>query len=405
MRGRNLWLSLLCSASAALAAGPRLTNPRRVFPTGGVTYKRPTQRHVWAMRLSPSGRHVLYSRPKGEPPAREDGTVDWHKAKYELVLRDLSSGKDAVLPLGPIESGWQTGLLRFGVFDPAGTRLAPIRIEVQREQVGEGVEAVRSATKVLLYDIATGKVTPTGLEGPMVMARFDRTGKGLIVMKATGQGWGLFTAALPKLELRPRKAVGFPNAVCPGADVVCMWAPPQRKRPTEPGRRPERTGQRLFLHDLAADKEIADLPVHERNSVLDDLECQWTPDGRYLCYYDVREEPAEAGSRRRPKLRVMTRIWDRRGGREARRVPDAIPLGPGPGPSSIMLVKRQASGDGPFLLHDAKNGSEWPLGDATVRPIHAHGRKVVYAKVADDGTEAVYVADVVGAEAKAPKTP
>ena len=47
-----------------------------------------------------------------------------------------------------------------------------------------------------------------------------------------------------------------------------------------------------------------------------------------------------------------------------------------------------------FLLHDAKTGADHPLGETGIRPIHAWGKKVLYAKKLHDGKEAAYVAEI-----------
>jgi len=54
---------LAACASGLLAEEPKLTNAARVFPTSQPAYKRPSQYHAFTMRLSPDGKHVLYTRP------------------------------------------------------------------------------------------------------------------------------------------------------------------------------------------------------------------------------------------------------------------------------------------------------------------------------------------------------
>jgi len=292
------------AAPACLADDPHLVNERPVFAEDAPRYKTPGQFSVFAMRLSPDGESLLYPRATGEAPLDSRGRPDWNKVTYELILRRLASGKETVLPVGRLDSGYRTVFTRFNMFDPTGTKLALADIRTHEIKEGERLTAVRRSMKLALYDIAEDKDTATDIEGAMAMAKFDRSGKGLIALRGSRSGLDLHTAALPDLELKPMKIKGYIQSVCPPADVICVWAPPARIKPTRPGERPKRGPQRLVLHDVRADREMAELPINQRNSMLDDWETQWTPDGRYLYYVDVREveeqtpEGLERGSRR-----------------------------------------------------------------------------------------------------------
>ena len=387
-------LCLLYAAAVAAAAGPELVNARRVFPEGEPTWKTPRRYHLWAMRLSPDGKTALYPRAKGQPLLTPEGAPDWHKVKYEIVLRDLETKTDTVLPIHPLDSGWETVFTRFNMFDPTDTKLVLANIELMRQEAGKHTTFVRSAMKIVLYDIPTGKLTPTNIEGPIAITKFGRGGNVLLVMKRSRKGMELSTAALPELELQPLKARGMLHSVCPTADVACLWSPPKRMPPTVPGQRPQRGPQRLFLYDIEADKKIVELPVHPRNRSLDDLETQWTMDGGYLYYYDVREVTAEAPSGSRKPTRPVARIWDRVRNKAAGRVFDAIPVGAGPTPTTMVLAKAARGGSGGVLLHDAKSGREYPLGDSSMKLVHACGTAVLYAKPTAGGASVAYIADI-----------
>ena len=98
---------ILCTVLATLSAyadPPHLVNERRVFPEGEPVWKTPPQYTVWAMRLSPDGAHLLFSRAIGQPLLTPQGTPDWNNVRYETVLRDLSSGKETILPINSLSS-------------------------------------------------------------------------------------------------------------------------------------------------------------------------------------------------------------------------------------------------------------------------------------------------------------
>ncbi len=339
----------------------KLVNAKRGFPQGEPLYKTPNQYYLWAMRLSSDGKHVLYPRAKGRPPLTPEGAPNWSEVKWELILRELAAGKETVLPINPIESGWQTVFTRFNFFDPTGKKLVLLNIErrkqTQESPTGGTATAVRPTMKLMLYDIPSAKLTMTKIQGSQTWAKFDRTGKNLIVSKIDLglRRLGLHVGQLPALNLTPLKTEGMLQGVCPTADVICVWTPPVRtsarglearlsaltrvkeflkrgiqremrdngpqskgvielqrqlrereneieqlkKQSAAAAKRERGRPQRLVLHDIQADREIAELPVHERNSKLDDWETQWTADGRYLYYYDVETYIEDSGL---PKL-------------------------------------------------------------------------------------------------------
>jgi len=370
--------------------GLKLIRARPVFlPEVDELWRTQSGAWPWAMRLSPDGANVLYPRPRVTPSLMPQGPPEWNKLEHEIVLRDLSTRKDTVLPISPWPSRWKLVFMQWNPFDLAGRRLALAEIDVSRTASLSG-----HTMRMVLYDIPSGKLIPTQHKGRVAMGRFDRTGAGLIVMKGSQRDLGLYTAALPGLELKPVQTEGYLHSVCPAADVVCIWTAPKRLATTGPRRRPERGRQRLFLYDLKAGKEIAELPVHARSDGISDVETQWTPDGRYVYSCDVEEDPADTSAGPRRKIRSIARIWDRVGGREVGKLVGVRALGPGPAPTTVVLAGRSKSGYDRFCLHDAASKAEWPLGDAPLKPIHAWGKHVLYARELPDGTEAVYVAEI-----------
>ncbi len=340
-----------------------LTNERVVFSADDVFWLNDDKIAPWLMvRLSPNGAYLLHARvhknEHEEPGAR---------ASYALFLRDVVTRKDVRVPVPPYPDGWQDVCIGFNPFDQRGERMAIMALRGPRE------------TEVILFDIADGKVSATGIKGRFAFARFDRTGRRLIGV----QDSEVFVATLPSLErTRLDLSLGgrrtLPNSACPTADVICLY-----QVRGVPGER--RGTQAIALYDFEAREKIADLPTHEENSQLDDLETQWTPDGRYVCYYDLAD-----GLQGRIR---GTRVWDRVVGKEKAFVEDAAPIGPGPAGSYIFLV-RTRTGDHRPILYDASTGRSWELGDASMRLLHGTGRKIAYVKTAPDGKRTVCVAEI-----------
>ncbi len=131
------------------------------------------------------------------------------------------------------------------------------------------------------------------------------------------------------------------------------------------------------------------LPVHEKNSQLDDISSVWTPDGRFICYLDLVD--AEEGHVK------GTRVWDRTLGREHKFLPETAPMGPGPDGGTVFLVKL-TDGDNRPVLYDAAADKSWVMGDPTMRLLHGAGEKIVYLHTTADGQRSVHVGRVVFSE-------
>lgn len=399
-----LAVSAVCTAGL-LADEPKLVNSTPVFPGLAPGYKRPNQQHIFSMRLSPDGKRVLYSRLViGEEKPGD------RSARYEMVLRQLDGGKEAVVPIELVRRGWRTVFTRFNMFDPAGKRMILPNIKVENVRINENLSSSKMSVTWGIYDIARAKMTSAGIKdsGGMALAKFAADGQALLfsavdrpaeIVTGTAVKRGkLVTKLIPlkgaKAKAKSFTAAGYIQSICPVGRAVVFFVPPSRRPRTQP--RPDKAEartSRLVLWDLKADKLLAEIPKHRRNRVLDDIETQWTADGRYLYYSDIEEIPGKGD---RPTYSRVARIWDKKTGKPAAAIKDAVPVGPGPGPSMMILSKRTAGGPGGFSLHDAATGKEHILAAAPKKLIHACGGKVIYAeKLPDSDSEAVFVADIV----------
>ena len=330
---------------------------------------------VGRMRLSPDGAKLLFLRRQGN---------DLQTRSYWLVLRDIKAGKDKDLKIpGYHDDDMAAFMLAGNVFDPAGKRLA----------LGAGMDAnkngrhdVRGETpekmQVALYDLATDKTTRIGETGDVVLASFDRTGKGLVIIAADrkAEDGKMFITPLDKIKLRQLSLWGLPRGICPTGDVVALLLPPDAAARAG-GQRPK---PEVVLFDLAKDKVVAKLPLRESNTKLDDLCPQWTGDGRYLYYLGIdRDEQTGDG-------KCESRIWDRAKGKSVPEVPGTIPIGPGPTATTMVLAPYASAGGDKPVVHDAKADKMWAVDGPAIRLIASQGRYVVYAKKGDDGKETVY---------------
>jgi hypothetical protein len=298
---------------------------------------------------------------------------------YELVLRNVATKKDWVLDyLNPVAQGLEDIHIRFNPFDPSGQQM------VLTAFTGDA-----RVTVLITVDIKHMTGTQTGITGKFVFAQFDRTGKKLIGI----YDGGIFLADLserggPKatkltleweMNLAHRLDVKvprpYPVAVCPAEEVACFFgaelAPADRPRPV------------LILSDLAG-KTVALLRVHEKNSSLDDIAPVWTPDGRYVCYYDLQQEGDATVN--------GTRIFDRITLKEKAFVKGAAAMGPGSG-GSIIVLASFAKGDAHGILYEVETGNSSDITPAGTRLLHAAGGKAVYLEPNARGQMAMYCAD------------
>ncbi len=391
------------TAGAALAAGgePKLANAKRVFVGAQPDYKTPTQRHAFTMRLSPDCKRLLYTRRTAET-----AQADRRSAQYEIVLHELATGKQAVLPTGPVGRGIKGVFSRFNFFDPAGKRQAIATIKRETTRIDKHASATRTKITWSVYDVAAltdrkGKPKPlvSGIEGSQGLAKFTADGKGLITsvanIKKRSVESRIISLADPDAKPTVLSAKGWVQSVCPAGRLAVFYEPPSPPMTRSMSRPRPRPPIRLALWDLQANKESALLPTHPRNSVLDDWETQWTSDGRYLYYYDCEEIATEAGQGQ-ASLRIATRVWDAKSAKQAGMIRDAIPVGPGPGGATMVLAKRAVGDSGGILLHSAADGKEYVLGSSDKKLIHAFAGKVIYAETpAGSDEEVVFLADIV----------
>jgi hypothetical protein len=138
------------------------------------------------------------------------------------------------------------------------------------------------------------------------------------------------------------------------------------------------------LYEVGTEKKT-ELPMHPGNTVLDDVEAEFTADGRYVYYQDFRDG-AEG------KLVGITRVWDRSAGKTVVELEAMVPLGPGPTAGTMWLAESPGQGKG-AVVHDAAAGKmERFLAGRDVQ--HATGQRVVYLEKAAEGRWVLKVVDV-----------
>ena len=383
---RFAMITLLCLTAAAAwapAEGPKLINEKLVLPDEP-RWKIKENKGFQSMRLSPSGKYLLYISGAKPPAATADGDRLARKGRFSVICRDLKTGKEKPLPIPKyMDDDIPVIMLTMQMFDKAEKKII----------IGAGVDANNDGIfdddgekmTPAIFTIATGKIDNLPIQDSVVVPTFDRTGKRAIVfsMNKEMRNGKLSVTPLDKIKLTTMSVLGLPWGLCPTADIMPLMPVPI------PGPDGKRGPQGLVLYDLKTDKQVAKLTLdNKRSSPEDDPAPRWTPDGRYLYYSDVKAETSPQGESTRKRF---TRVWDRTKKKEVGILDELMPVGPGPTATTVLLVKKDRRG---LILHDAVSGKTWPFGDA-MTVITARGRYVVYAKEAQgDAKAGLYIATI-----------
>lgn len=357
--GRMLWALGLAWASvapalAAAPAGPHLVDEQRVFPADDQGWKFNDRSYWPQMRLSPDGGRLLYARGDGE--------------QVRLVLRDLTTGEDLAVPIPATKGRIAEFYPLINSFDQAGERMVLNIFDADSKQ---------PRSSISIWKIGDAQATDTGIAGPMILGQFDHSGKALVVLN--GRQLGL--ASEPDYEVKPLETIAMNWSCSPKADLLCVARPRRGKVANgEPA-------ADLVLFEVAANAVTDSIPV-QNGRELDDLQSQWTADGRYIYFPDVG-----------------TMLWDRELKKEPVRLSTGYPIGPGPTPST-MLIRLMPSRAGALatqipvdehakiLLHDAASGKGWTLGDEDCELQAARAGRIVYLRRTGDGVVSVHTARV-----------
>ena len=386
--------TLLLAASLALAGDAKLVEDK-VLDIGGAAEGPSPRPAVIAAQLSPDGKYLLYAKAemaedKGDGRTIGDPgpTTRRSNRQYRLFLRDLATGKDTAIP-APAWS-WDDPLkmmLSLNVFSADGKKIV---LGIGATATEDGVFDFRKGTmKPALYDIASGKLDTLPIEAKIVLPLFHRNGKDLLLIVAPNlkdPPKELTVAKADKYEPSKVAVGGVAFDMCPTADVVPVVEFPER------GEAGKRSSYKLRLFDLSAGKVVAELPVGERNTKLDDCPPRWTPDGRFLYYVDVADDkPTGEGPARRKQI---TRIWDRKEGKEAGIVDKAIPVGPGRKDGEMVLLSDETKPR--LVVHDAATGMTTDLlsPEGRITPLFAGGGRIVYAKAVGEGKVEYHLAKI-----------
>ena len=343
-----LVLSCLTAIGGEAIAALSLVNPKAVLPASRIISSR--RRPEFSARLSPDGKHILFPQK-----------VEGQDKTYRLVLLDIERHKETEISID-LPGGYETVFTRFNFFDPSGNKLALFYLKDYPS---------KSMAEIVIYDIARNALTKTNIAGRSTMAQFSSTGEHLVVSQHNSY---VALATLDDFALGQPLESGWVHSCSPRSPIAAIFQQPNRSE--------MQVGFKLLNLDS---KEVTQLPVHAKNSRLDDVTSQWSLDGRYIFYLDY-----EGGGRLIPVIRV----WDTQEDQEKAAVENVICLGPGPTSRLMLMASADQADRGCVRAYDIVSESLSSVGDSSMKAVHAWRDRIIYVAT-ENGTESLYVAEII----------
>jgi len=357
---------LLCAGIQASEV--KLTNHKRLFVADEIVDKNIQLEPVWAARLNSAGTHIIY-------PVSINAETEEQKARYDLEVFKLSDSSKSRIGVS-LSRGYRTVFNRFNFFDASGVKLAVFRDKPQNSGSPDGVSGP-DLTEVVIYDLNEKRFIPTRLSGQNEMGRFDHTGDWIYQLS------GSIKLSLTDSKSQHISLPGWIHSPSMFSEYTTVFV--QLQLPAKEGERRPRRASGLEIWNLTNNTKVAELPVHPDNSGLDDTEAQWTCDGRYVYYMDIKGE--------RDDRTLLARVWDVEANKEKTVIENALSVGPGPGKSTMVMVCVEDNKVGQMFLHCADENQEIPFGTPDMKLVHAWGNKIIYVQP-DNGIETIYTAEI-----------
>ncbi|MGB7156599.1 MAG: hypothetical protein WBD40_00950 [Tepidisphaeraceae bacterium] len=326
---------------------------------GGTIYRAP----LWAAKLSPDGKTIVYGEWVGDPPPPGDRRGgDRQGGRAQFVIRRLDTAPGAKNVEFRPDVGPTTGADVFSLLDRPTQPFSPngklLLLPDCTKPEPPGGEKRRP---ILVCETETGRIARTDIRADLRYGRIDASNHLLLYM--SGQAYSLETGK----RVKQFGYMGFVEAASPVAPLALVNTGIEGTPDTP---------NRVLVWNLRDDRLLATLPTNFRHPYTDDVSPEWTSDGTYIYFVDVTDE-------KDPERPRITKVWNVKTGQlVGQPFREAIPMGPGPLPGTMFL--RQWRGEETaHVLHDAESGArvELPLKFDAVKD--ALGDKVAYVKSLD----------------------
>ena len=376
----------------------RLSNERMILSTDvdAVTGSSIFDSQKGLIRLSPDGKKLLFYR---EEPTEVNG----RKGVYRLVLRNLTDGRETILPFPALPK-------RFVAYLPMlSLPTAPFDRTSNKIVLGVGIDANKNGIfepqtekmQAVVFDTTTSTTTNLSVTASIVTAGYSVDGDRYVVstLDRESEKAGVHISQVDLINWREFALPGTPRAATPNLDLLMLLKSSEVKM----GSRTRELPTALLLFDTKENKKLLELPAFKLHGALSmyvyTFVPQWTRDGNHLCYIDVLGFPEDP--------RHGTRIWDRSTKTVIKEMVNVVPIGPGPTKSSAILMRVNEVREGGtqtlgIVVHDTSNNRthEIPLPDTRI--LGTNRGSIIYAQKDKTGKEAVYMADIALAKDAGP---
>ncbi len=350
-------VAIFISLQGIALASVEISNPRAIMEASIIL--KPNQRPDFCARLSPDEKYLLFPQ-----------NVDAANESYRIILQNIETGVEIEIPID-FPRGYETVFSRVNFFNHKSDKLALFSIDEQKNSSGSG--AVNMNSEIKIFDLQSQKLINTGITGQFVMGQFDYTDKKLVLT---------INNSLTKIadinDFKPGESIasGWIHSCSPMTPYAVIFIGPRQNR----------EGAGLELLNLKTNTKT-ELPVHIQNRSLDDIQSQWSSDGLYMFYFDVKVN-------NEGKQEPIARVWDVISNTEKAIIPNVMCLGPGPADNLMIMISTEGSISGSNLrLYDIKSGELTSFGDGEIKGIHAWKNRIAYVKT-ENGAGIVYVADL-----------
>ncbi len=349
--------SIFISLQGIALASVEISNPRAIMDSSIVI--KSNQRPDFRARLSPDGKYIMFPQ-----------MIDSVDEITKFFLQNIDTGIEIEIPI-ELPRGYGSVFSQVNFFNLKGDKLALFTVDEQQDTASSGT--ANRTSEIKIFDIPSQTLISTGITGQFVMGQFDYTDKQLVIS---------INDSLVKItdinDFKPGESIssGWIHSCSPKSPYAVIFVRP----------RSSSGGPGLELLNLKTNTKT-ELPVHPRNSGIDDITSHWSSDGSYVFYIDVKEN--DTGN-----LEGFTRVWDVTSNKEKAVIPNVKCLGPGPADNLMIMVSTENNISGSNLrLYDIKTGGLSSFGDGEIKGIYAWKNRIAYVKT-ENGAGTIYVADL-----------
>jgi hypothetical protein len=335
--------------------------------------------------LSPDGNKILYIR--GESAVRPRGYDGyWGGGIYKLVLRDMVTSKDTVLPSASfLTPDYLAKFLSAPIFDCSSTRIV---IPAKHED-SNGLAGKDSKIDVMVLNIASGQLHMLHMDSSATYAMFVGDGN-VLAVGAIAADRGMLRTFIVDASLDRLVEANDIHGVClqsaRRSDILITGGV------KEGGDRDPSTF-RLWVYHAFSRSLIGNPAITASISPIRTYSPMLSRDAKFL-YYADREQTAITQSATSATIgKIVTRVWSIAEKRQTDLLRDVYPVGPGPRSTMIIAGPGSTLKQNAFV-HDPNSGKITKIGGFIGIPVWADSGRMIYYRHGESSDANAYLGTV-----------